>query len=158
MLFFPGVSNCLIFPFISSVYLSLSFPISASEGNSSSDSIFCIFTHITCPIGSEFFLVPSLQKASCVGPGPSRRDTRVRLNVPGWWGWVIWGNTQRDKERAGQGCKDSREDEQQRRVDRSSRDGRALPGSFRKAAREFSNQIWLRGVLGPPATSLPQHP
>ena len=86
MLFFPGVSNCLIFLFISSVYLSLNFPISASEGNSSSDYVFCIFTHITCPIGSEFFLVPSLQKASCVGPGPSRRDTKVRLNVRVWGG------------------------------------------------------------------------
>lgn len=151
MLFFLGVSNCLIFLFISSVYLSLSFPISATEGNRSSDYIFCIFTHITCPIGSEFFLVPSLQKASCVGPGPSRRDTRVRLNVRdlGVGHSAIPRETRKELVKAARtptGISSSREGwtEAPRR-----------PCTPRKFPQTFSNQSWLRGVWVPQQPACP---
>lgn len=77
--FFSGVGNCLIFCLLSSMYLSLIFPIFPKEWNkTSSDYIFYMFTHITCPVHSLFFLVPSLHKAPCVGPGPSRS------NIPRW--------------------------------------------------------------------------
>lgn len=158
MLLFPGVSNCLIFLFISSVYLSLSFPISATKGNSSSNYIFYIFTHITCPIGSEFFLVPSPQKTSCVGPGPSRRDARVRLNVPGGGGESYLGKY---PERQGRGW--SRLQGLQRRQ-AAEKGGQKLP---RRPCTPRKFPQSCQGVLKPelaqrrpgsPATSLPQCP
>lgn len=72
----------MFFYLLISVYL-LFFQSLLSENFS--DYIFYMFTHVICLASSMFFLVPSLQEASCVSPGPLRSDTKMGLNMQGFF-------------------------------------------------------------------------
>lgn len=84
MWFFSGVSNCLVFLFAYFCVSVINFS-NLSRVKNFSDYIFYMFTHVICLASSMFFLVPSLQEASCVSPGPLRSDTKMGLNMQGFF-------------------------------------------------------------------------
>lgn len=66
-MFFPGVSTCLIFLFAYFCVSVINFSNLSIRVKNPSDEVFYMLTHIICLSSSMFFLVPSLQGASCVG-------------------------------------------------------------------------------------------